>query len=568
MSCETTTATPHLVVECVPEEDSLVTDNAYGFSLVDEPWVQVLTTDGEIDEVSLRKLFARATEIREVVGDLPTQAFAIIRLALAILHRAVDGPADIFAWRELWDAGVVPIDDVEDYLAEHRDRFDLFHPTTPFFQVPDLRTAKGGFSGLEKLVADVPAGHPYFTTRIGRGLERLTPAEAARWLVHLQAYDVSGIKSGAVGDDRVKGGRGYPIGTGWAGAIGGILVEGNTLWQTLLLNFIATDQHLLADFSEDDRPAWEAPPSTAAQAGDLDHRPYGPLDLYTWQARRVRLIGDRSGVTAVLVANGDKITPQNRHRVEPMTAWRRSIPQQQALKIPLVYMPRAHNPARALWRGLGQLLPLAAPRGKADAGQDSVAAGVVEWAARRLDGSVRIELRGIGMTYGTQNAVVEDVFDDRLTLSVALLGQQRPELPRLAIDAVESTEAAVLALRNLASNLAKAGGAGESQYEGARARAAERAYAALDPPFRRWLSELGPESDIDTARIDWHREAWRILRGLGEEMVAATGPDAWVGRVVGGRRITSPEAYAWFRAALIKVLPIPDTSPPAEETTA
>lgn len=539
-----------------------------GFSLVDEPWIQVLTIDGQVDEVSLRELFARATEIREVVGDLPTQAFAILRLALAILHRAVDGPSDAFAWRELWEARDVPIDDIEDYLEEHRDRFDLFHPTTPFFQVADLRTAKGEFSGLEKLVADVPAGHPYFTTRIGRGLERLTPAEAARWLVHLQAYDISGIKSGALGDDRVKRGKGYPIGTGWAGAIGGILVEGDSLWRTLLLNLVATDQPLLAAFSQDDRPAWEAPPSTAAQAEDVDQRPYGPLDLYTWQSRRVRFVGDRSGVTHVLVANGDKITPQNRHRLEPMTSWRRSAPQQRALKLQLVYMPRAHDPARALWRGLGQLLPLAAPRGKADEGQDSVAAGVVEWAAGRLDGSVHIKLRGIGMTYGTQNAVVEDVFDDRLTLSVALLGQQHPELPRLAIDAVEATEAAALALRNLASNLAKAAGAGESQYEGARARAAERAYAALDPPFRRWLSELGPESDIDTARIDWHREAWRILRRLGEELVNATGPDAWVGRVVGGRRITSPEAHAWFRATLVKVLPIPDTSPPAEETAA
>src|SRR5690606_6251467 len=110
--------------------------------------------------------------------------------------------------------------------------------------------------------------------------------------------------------------------------------------------------------------------------------------------------------------------------------------------------------------------------------------------AEALEGSDRVQLRGIGMAYGTQNAIVDDIFDDRLTISAALLGHRDTRLPVLAIDAVDSTELAVRALRNLASNLAKAAGAGESQFEGARDRAAERAYAALDGPFRRWLSSL------------------------------------------------------------------------------
>ncbi len=534
-----------------------MTEQRGTFDILTEPWVHVLTTSGHSEELSLLDLFRRAGEVREIVGDISTQAFAILRLGLAVLHRALKGPRDVREWGRWWEADSLPIDAIETYLAEHRERFYLFHPTTPFFQVADLRTAKGEFSGLEKLVADVPAGHPYFTTRIGAGLERLTAAEAARWLVHLQAYDISGIKSGAIGDDRVKGGKGYPIGTGWAGAIGGTLVEGETLRQTLLLNLVPMDQPMLARFSASDRPAWEAPPSTAAQADDLAQRPYGPLDLYTWQSRRVRLIGDTDGVTAVLVANGDKITPQNRHHVEPMTAWRRSVPQQKALSLPLVYMPRQHDPSRALWRGLGQLLPLAAQRGKADDGQDGVAPGVLEWAAEALEGSDRIQLRGIGMVYGTQNAIVDDVFDDRLAISVALLGQNDARLPALAIASVDGTELGVRALRNLASNLAKAAGAGEDQFEGARSRAAERAYAALDGPFRRWLSALDPASEPDAARTAWHREAWQILRRLGDELVEASGPAAWTGREVGGRRITAPEADAWFWAALSEALPFP-----------
>jgi len=540
-----------------PEEAAGVTASGDGFSLIDEPWVLVRTLDGATEEVSLVDLFRRAHGLAEVVGDLPTQGFAILRLALAVLHRAVDGPRDERHWQELWDAGRAPMPLIEVYLERFRDRFDLFHPTTPFFQVADLHTAKAEFSGLEKLVADVPAGHQHFTTRAGRGLERLTAAETTRWLVHLQAFDISGIKSGAVGDPRVTGGKGYPIGVGWTGNLGGLAVQGEDLWQTLLLNLIARDQPSLVEFSASDRPAWERAADTSSEDDGLSSRPDGPTDLYTWQSRRVRLRGDRTGVTGVLVANGDRLTPQNRLRSEPMTAWRRSEPQQKKLGLALVYMPQELRPDRALWRGLNAALPMAAPRGKADGGQPHVTAGVVEWAARVLDGKHRVTLRATGMAYGTQNAMVGDVVDDRLVVSVALLAQDRPGLPQAVIDAVAATETAVLALRNLASDLAKAGGAEPALAEGARSRTAEQAYAALDAPFRAWLADLDGDSDPELARIDWHRHAYATLRRFGEELIAATGPGAWVGRVVNGHRITTPEADGRFRAALASALPIP-----------
>lgn len=528
-----------------------------GFSLIDEPWVLVRTKAGGMDEVSLIELFRRSPRLVEVVGDLPTQGFAILRVALAVLSRATGGPRDEDAWQELWEAGEPPMPAIEAYLEQCRDRFDLFHPATPFFQVADLRTAKGEHSGLAKLVADVPAGHPYFTTRSGIGLDRLTPAEAARWLVHLQAFDISGIKSGAVGDPRVKGGKGYPIGVGWAGNLGGLVVQGEDLWRTLLLNLIPRDQPNLVQSGPDDLPAWERPVDSAAEDDDLASRPRGPVDLYTWQSRRVRLVGDRSGVTGILVANGDRLTVQNRLRVEPMTAWRRSEPQQKKLGIPLVYMPQGHVPGRALWRGLATTLPLVSPRGKADGGQPHVSASVVEWAARALDRRYRVQLSAVGMVYGTQSALVDDVVDDRLVMSVSVLDAVHPALPQAVVDAVRASEEAVLALRNLASNVAKAAGAEPALADGQRERSAERAYAALDGPFRRWLADLGPDTDAEEARIAWHRTAWRILRRLGDAVVLGAGPAAWVGREVRGRRVTAPEADSWFRSALAKALPVP-----------
>lgn len=537
-----------------------------GFSLIDEPWVLVRTLEEATEEVSLLDLFRRSPELAEIVGDLPTQAFAILRLTLAILHRAVEGPRDERHWRELWDAAKPPVAAIELYLDRFRDRFDLFHPVTPFFQVAGLHTAKDEFSGLERLVADVPAGRPHFTMRAGRGLKRLTAAEATRWLVHLQAFDISGRKSGAVGDPRVThpNGTGDPIGVGWTGNLGGLAVQGEDLWRTLLLNLIPRDQPSLVQFSASDRPSWERDPDTAREDDDLASRPDGPTDLFTWQSRRVRLRGGPDAVTGVLVANGDKLTRQNRLRSEPMTAWRRSEPQQKKLGLALVYMPQELRSDRALWRGLNSLLPVVAPRGRADGGQQHVTAAVVEWAACVLDGRRNVTLRATGMVYGTQKAMVDEVVDDRLTVSVALLSEAEPALAQSVIDAVDAADQAVTAVRHLATDLALARGASAPTSDAAKRHllaigdaAAAQAFSLIDGPFREWLSGLDQTSDPEKARIDWHVKARRILGDLGVKVIRSAGPGAWVGHEVNGYRITTPEADVRFRAALASALPVP-----------
>lgn len=56
--------------------------------------------------------------------------------------------------------------------------------------------------------------------------ESLSFAEAARWLVFLQAYNLFGTKSAVVGNTRAKAGKVFApkesVGTGRLGAIGGV----------------------------------------------------------------------------------------------------------------------------------------------------------------------------------------------------------------------------------------------------------------------------------------------------------------------------------------------------------
>src|SRR5699024_7909856 len=174
------------------------------------------------------------------------------------------------------------------------------------------------------------------------------------------------------------------------------MVERDNLWRTLLLNLVPEDHPEILEHSDRDRPAWEAPPSLPSEAEDVAARPYGPMDLFTWQARRVRLFGDESGGTGVLVATGDKIMPHNRFWIEQMSMWRLSAAQKRKLKASgPVYMPRQHDPSRALWRGVSQLLPFTASRGKTDDTSEDLTAGVINWAGEALETGQRATVRAI-----------------------------------------------------------------------------------------------------------------------------------------------------------------------------
>lgn len=521
---------------------------AGSFNLVDEPWILVRDLCGARGVASLSQIFERSHEFAGVAGDVPTQAFAITRLLLAIIRRAIawgDRPVD--RWAEIWRNGRWPLDEVRAYFESVESRFDLLHPREPFYQVADLATAKNEFRSLDLLLADVPSGAKYFTTRAGKGTESLELAEAARWLVHCQCYDISGIKSADPRDPRATGGKGYPIGVAWAGQLGGVVFDGANLFETLMLNTVLRGPDG-EGLRPDDLPVWERVQPSCLERDSLV--PTGTCDLLTWQSRRIRLIVSDNRAVKVLVCNGDPLESHNRFNTEYMTQWRYSEPQSKKFGEER-FLPRQWAPERALWRGIEALT------GDVDdvGGRRTKAAGTAHWLGRLLGtgvlgGDVVIRPHAYGLHYISQSSVVEAAIDDTVQMQLAVMdgdGAARS----LAVAAADCGRDAVRALSSLAKRLAQAaGGDGEGEW----AAAESAGYFLLDHEFRVWLFALGADPG-DELLDSWQKTVRDNVIREARQLIDDAGQPAWLGRMVSGEWRDSSRDYSLFLGALRKALP-------------
>lgn len=538
------------------------------FNLLDEAWIPVLMVDGTARSMGVREVFHEAGAIRDIACELPTLNIAIERLLLAICYRTLDVP-DVESWLDLWDRGV-PEEPIQEYLDRWHDRFFLFGGRYPFMQAPDLRTAKDTVSSLDKIIADVPNGEPFFTTRNGEAIRNISAAEAALWLLHAQTFDPAGIRSGAVDDPETKGGRGYPIGPSWTGQLGLVILKGETLDETLVLNLVPFERSGLrgpASTGPKGACSWEVDDVETGLRRNYAENPdpdgYSVSRLLTWHSRRVRLIGSRDGVTGVVLTQGDRLNPQNMHLYEPMSLWRYSMPQSKKARI-ATYMPRKHDPARAFWRALPGALPFTQKVKGADKGQYDMflQSDILRFhSSEDLRGvatayPIRFQMEAIGVTYGSNEAVIDDIYHDALALASVLLEPGEGGLGDIVKQSVEDVESVALVIGNLGANISRASGErGDGAGDAARDRAKERFFSLIDDPFRQWLSSIGPSSDPLAERARWSAQLRRIALRTSEELLSRASESAVRGRDVGGSYISVGIAENYFMKKLNEIVP-------------
>lgn len=532
-----------------------MSEQKHSFNLLDKPWIKVTGRDGQGKEVGLRELFAQAGDIKRISGESEAQDFAVFRVALAVLYRAFgfgdDKRANRKKWAAAWAERALPLQVLNRYLDSYEHRFDLLDLDAPFMQTPTLATAKGEWRSLEVLIPDSPEIGDLFYRRSPD--EPLPLAEAARWVVHCMAFDFSGIKSGAEGDPRVKGGKGYPIGIGWSGWLGGTVLEGENLLETFLLNIVDDNPWAWAG-----APVWELPIPTAAPSETP--LPSGQLTLLTWPQRRIRLRVEEGLAVGALVSNGDPVDYLHQSMNEMMSPWRYSEPQSKKAKED-IYMPKAISADRAMWRGLPSVLPDAdskTVKGRSGQVMESVRpAGVMEALAKRIDRrrngiapDYRLRVRMVGYEYGPQMASYNRMLSDELTFP-ALLAADRKTVAKV-VKAAEQTQDVAAELRKLANNLAIAAG-GE---RGAAGFSAEGSfYADIDSQFRHWIRDLTSDTALDGYLARWSEQLRSVVNAKAADLVASVPESAWTGREVDERVYNVGHAELWFRKGIAAVLP-------------
>lgn len=517
------------------------------FNLLHEPWILVMQPDGQTEEVSMLDIFRNAHKWRGLAGELPTQDVAVLRLLLAVLHAVfarqdahgnyapLDSPVEALQrWSSLWERGEFPHEIITEYLKRYQDRFWLFHPTQPFYQVVTLTEATDYTAA--KLNGELSqSGNKIrlFPKRTGVGKGQLDYAESARWLLYVNAFDDTSSKPKS---------KGLPSpGAGWLGKLGLITAAGDNLFQTLLLNLV-----LLKDGEDElwgaEQPMWEVDVRRSERTEIT--MPDNPSALLTIQSRRMLLKRQENSVVGFALLGGDFFARTNAF-AEQMTIWR--LPGKGNVEMP-EHSPKRHDASRQLWRDFPGLIA------QREGGRRP---GIVSWLARlKREGLItqtHFRFETAAVKYGDKDFFVDDVFSDSIALNTGLLvdlGQCWVE--RIA-DELELTEKLVQKVGDLAQKIAKA--SGETSSNGTRQDVKEQAYFRLDRPFRSWLEAVRPESDdIDEQCTKWWITAQQIIRSLGRELVERAGLQSFSGRRLREGELfhlyTTPEAFNRFLYAI------------------
>lgn len=536
------------------------------FNLLDEPWIRVRDDSCQVHEVSLTDALLHAHQYTSLSGELPTQDIVILRLMLAVLHTIfsrvdADGNAAeledeeeaVERWTDLWELGQLPEEPIREYLEKWHERFWLFHPERPFGQVAGL--AYGTQYGASKLNGEIlESGNKVrlFSSYFGEEKTALSYAQAARWLLYLNAFDDSSGKPKGTekkeGDDKLQS-----IGVGWLGKLGVVFANGENLFETLLLNLVMVNGNQV---ESKEKPLWESS-SVCKEERRKIPLPDNLAELYTLQSRRISLERENDVVTSYHLIGGDFFQEENAF-IEPMTMWK--------IEKETTYKPQLHNYEKQMWRDFALLYD--------NRGNNHIV-GVIQWIqciAERINLQM-IQTSIVSVQYVKKKSSVENIFWDSLMVNKQLLidiGVNWREKIKVEINRCEQLADAI---RKLAGNLYLASGGTKGDAKSwdktflkSRESASAQLYFRLDMPFRRWLAGITPE-EVDSADYEteervfsaWQKTAKTIAYSCAEELAMHAGDAAMVGHEIKNEksgdsvRYSAPKAIHQFRIQVAEI---------------
>lgn len=522
------------------------------FNLLTEPWVAVLKKDGGNAEVGLMDLFIRAHEYEALAGDSKTQDVAMMRFLLGILHRVFSQvnaqgvpykqtSADVVldVWKDLYDLGQFP-PAVAAYLDKWRDRFDLYDEKHPFYQVPeDFFTADAEKAEEKKLSVTALDANIAKSANVNKlkicamrsfGDDAiLSHAEAARWLIYRQCFDMAASKgywknSKDVREERCdKSAAVFNLSFG--AKLGHLFVQGSSLWETLMLNFTMLNcGDSLFDYDPvcktkadlSGAPFWEwDTPVTPADENLMRNQPDSPVALLCLRSRLVHLIPDASGVRHFWSTYGDAVNWSN-NMTEQNSLFKTITPKDK----PTVRLPQSVS-SRFFEMFSGVVA--------------SDTSGVISWLRQlQLRGYISRDrafvFSGLSVEVGEMNAVIKDVHSGEMSFSSVLLqGTMGLSCERISqeLKIVEKIQTLVgqLAVSFLTCKVRTQTGKTRIKQADGVAQVAKACYAdKSEQLILDWFRGLSPEDvsvNIEASCLDLRKKLVQLARRLGDNMFAA-----------------------------------------------
>ena len=495
------------------------------FNLLHEPWIRVMTEQGTIQEMSLLDVLIRAHEFQGLAGELVTQDVAVLRLLLAILQTIVyrfdeDGEEELLEepgdalkrWKKIWDRGHFREEIIRDYLSEWEDRFWLFHPTRPFYQVYEAGDGtECSAAKLNGMISESNNKIRLFADRSGMQKDQLTFPEAARWLLYVNGFDDTSAKP-------KKKGR-PSVGVGWLGKLGLIYAEGENLFQTLMLNLVLLEGK--NRIWGEPVPEWELESPRTEERTEIP-MPDNQAELLTLQSRRILLKRKDKLVIGYCLLGGDFFDKEGAF-AEQMTVWQEVKGKKK--DEPPTRQPKRHSPERQMWRDFANIFCTEEGKWRP---------GVVNWIIllkqkKLLDRTKGILFKTASVKYGDKDFFAIDVFGDYLRLQTGLFTEHGNAWEREIQNEVALCDRAAEIVGILMKNLNLA--SGQDTDTGVSA-VKENCYYLIDQPFREWITEISGEDELSRAgelRLKWREKAYQIVKDYGRKLFYQAGEQAMIG---------------------------------------
>lgn len=324
-------------------------DGMSGFDLVDEPWLPLRDAEGP-RLAGLRDALTDPERFTGIDYAEIDEFFGLLRLMTVILNRAFEGPRRPSDWEDIAYGDGYDVDAVHRYLDRWRDRFGLFHPTRPFLQYPELAGEKDAPANVLTPMLGSGNAVTLFSHVAEVDARALTPAQAARALVHVVLNGRGSLKGGEYG---IFGAR--------------VAIAGATLRELLVENL---PRHTAG--AQDGIPVWERdePRRLPAAPRKSPQRCVGLMDLSTWQWRAVLLRRDEDGLVRRCVF-GPAPKPDGEEPTDP-ARWYRTPSQKERERKPdlPLRVDQRLRPDRDVWRDADALVAALADRSTA---------GVLSW---------------------------------------------------------------------------------------------------------------------------------------------------------------------------------------------